>query len=174
MKWVPMDTLWFLWYQIQIYCLFTTTWFQDLDFQIWIWFEFTWTEPKQARKLNFFGTRPKWVVSCIAFTKFHLPRPVFHSPGQIFTRIGERASASFPACLNIASVPTPSNGSAPQSMAAPPARCILGMRNRSFNKTGFDWLIPSENGVGMRRIGCWCPGSLRRQDISSHDIDYVE
>ena len=21
--------------------------------------------------------------------------------------------------------------------------------------------------------GCWCPGSLRRQDISSHDIDYV-
>ena len=22
--------------------------------------------------------------------------------------------------------------------------------------------------------GYWCPGSLRRQDISSHDIDYVE
>ena len=22
--------------------------------------------------------------------------------------------------------------------------------------------------------GCWCPGSLRRQDISSDDIDYVE
>ena len=22
--------------------------------------------------------------------------------------------------------------------------------------------------------GCWCPGSLRRQDISSHDIDYEE
>ena len=22
--------------------------------------------------------------------------------------------------------------------------------------------------------GCWCPGSLRRQDISSHDIDHVE
>ena len=22
--------------------------------------------------------------------------------------------------------------------------------------------------------GCWCPGFLRRQDISSHDIDYVE
>ena len=22
--------------------------------------------------------------------------------------------------------------------------------------------------------GCWCPGSLRRQDISSHGIDYVE
>ena len=37
--------------------------------------------------------------------------------------------------------PTLSNGSAPQSMAAPPARCVLGMRTRSFNKTGFDWLI---------------------------------
>ena len=22
--------------------------------------------------------------------------------------------------------------------------------------------------------GCWCPGSLRCQDISSHDIDYIE
>ena len=22
--------------------------------------------------------------------------------------------------------------------------------------------------------GCWCPGSLRRHDISSHAIDYVE
>ena len=26
-------------------------------------------------------------------------------------------------------------------MAAPPARRVLGMRTRSFNKTGFDWLI---------------------------------
>ena len=34
--------------------------------------------------------------------------------------------------------PTPSNGSAPQSMAAPPAQHVLGMRTRSFNKTGFD------------------------------------
>ena len=34
--------------------------------------------------------------------------------------------------------PTPSNGSAPQSMAAPPARRVLGMSTRSFNKTGFD------------------------------------
>ena len=32
--------------------------------------------------------------------------------------------------------PTPSNGSA-QSMAAPPARRVLRMRTRSFNKTGF-------------------------------------
>ena len=37
--------------------------------------------------------------------------------------------------------PTPSNGSLPQSMAAPPARRVLGMRTRFFNKTGFDWLI---------------------------------
>ena len=37
--------------------------------------------------------------------------------------------------------PTQSNGSLPQSMAAPPARRVLGMRTRSFNKTGFDWLI---------------------------------
>ena len=52
----------------------------------------------QAGKLKFFGTRPNWVVSYIAYTKFHSPRPVFHLPGQISTRIGERASASFPAC----------------------------------------------------------------------------
>ena len=37
--------------------------------------------------------------------------------------------------------PTQSNGSLPQSMVAPPARRVLGMRTRSFNKTGFDWLI---------------------------------
>ena len=55
----------------------------------------------QAGKLNIFGTCLNWVVSYIAFTKFHSPRPVFHSPGQIFTRIGERASASFPAWLSI-------------------------------------------------------------------------
>ena len=50
--------------------------------------------------LKNFGTRPNWAVSYIAYTKFHLPRPVFHSPGQIFTRIGERASTSFQACLH--------------------------------------------------------------------------
>ena len=38
-------------------------------------------------------------VSYIAYTKFHLPRPVFHSPSQIFTRIGKQASTSFPACI---------------------------------------------------------------------------
>ena len=37
-------------------------------------------------------------MSYIAYTKFHLTRPVFHSPNQIFTHIGERANASFPAC----------------------------------------------------------------------------
>ena len=44
----------------------------------------------QAGKLKIFGTRPNWVVSYIAYTKFHSPSPVFHSPDQIFTRIGER------------------------------------------------------------------------------------
>ena len=29
----------------------------------------------------------------LAYTKFHLPRPVFHSPSQIFTCIGARPSA---------------------------------------------------------------------------------
>ena len=51
----------------------------------------------QAGKLKFFSTHPNWAVSYIAYTKFHLPRPVLHSPGHIFTRIGEQASASFPA-----------------------------------------------------------------------------
>ena len=37
--------------------------------------------------------------------------------------------------------PTPSNRSLPQSMAAPLAWHVLGMRSRSFNKPGFDWLI---------------------------------
>ena len=48
-------------------------------------------------KLKNYGTRPNWVVSYIAHTKFYSRRPVFHSSGQTFTRIGERASASFPA-----------------------------------------------------------------------------
>ena len=52
----------------------------------------------QAGKLIYFGTCPNWVVSYIAYTKFHSPRPVFHSPGQIFTRNGGWASASFLAC----------------------------------------------------------------------------
>ena len=52
----------------------------------------------QAVKLKIFGTRPNWVVSYIAYTKFHTPRHVFHSPAQIFTRIGDQASTSFPAC----------------------------------------------------------------------------
>ena len=33
------------------------------------------------------------------------------------------------------------NGSAPKSMDVPPARRVQGMCTRSFNKTGFDWLI---------------------------------
>ena len=58
----------------------------------------------QAGKLIFFGTRPNWAVSYIAYTKFHLPRPVFHSPNQIFSRIGERASASFLACNGLGDI----------------------------------------------------------------------
>ena len=49
----------------------------------------------QAEKLKIFGTHPSWAVSCLAYTKFHLPRPVFHSPNQIFTHNGERVSASW-------------------------------------------------------------------------------
>ena len=55
----------------------------------------------QAGKLKNFGALPNWAVSYIACTKFHLPRPVIHSPGHIFTRIGERTSPSFPAWCNI-------------------------------------------------------------------------
>ena len=51
----------------------------------------------QPGKLKIFGTRPNWVDSYVAYTKFHLPRLVFYSSGQIVTHIGERASTSFPA-----------------------------------------------------------------------------
>ena len=61
--------------------------------------------------------------------------------------------------------PTPSNGSLLQSMAAPPARRLLGMRTRSFNKTGFDWLIDQmlitltnpTSGIGILHLTktCW-------------------
>ena len=37
----------------------------------------------------------------IAYPKFHSPRPVFHSPSQISTHIGEQPSASFPACRKL-------------------------------------------------------------------------
>ena len=56
---------------------------------------------EQAGKLKFFGTRPNWAVFYTTYTKFHLPRPVLHSPGHIFTRIDEQPSASFPAWLNL-------------------------------------------------------------------------
>ena len=52
----------------------------------------------QAGKLKNFGTRPNWVVFYIAYTKFHSPKSVFHSPGQTFTHIVKWASASFSAC----------------------------------------------------------------------------
>ena len=34
-----------------------------------------------------------------------------------------------------------------------------------------DWVISVELD---QFHGYWCPGSLRRQDISTHDTDYVE
>ena len=64
-------------------------------------------EAVQAGKLKFFATRLNWAVSYIAYTKLHLPRPVFHSPGQIFTRIGDVLKLSsgnwrpFYLCLNV-------------------------------------------------------------------------
>ena len=41
--------------------------------------------------------------------------------------------------------PTLFNGSAPQSMAAPPAGRVLGMRTRLFNKTGCGWVISQKH-----------------------------
>ena len=34
-----------------------------------------------------------------------------------------------------------------------------------------DRIIPVQH---SQYHGLWCPGSLRRQDIGTHDIDYVE
>ena len=34
-----------------------------------------------------------------------------------------------------------------------------------------DWINPVQQ---SKYHGCWCPGSLRPQVISTHDIDYVE
>ena len=30
------------------------------------------------------------------------------------------------------------------------------------------------NSIQHSKYGCWCPGSLRRQDNNTHDIDHVE
>ena len=49
--------------------------------------------------------------------------------------------------------PTPSNRSLTQSMAAPPARRVLGMRTRFFNNTGFDWLIDWSDVAGASPVG---------------------
>ena len=57
--------------------------------------------------------------------------------------------------------PTPSNGSLLQSMAASPARRVLGMRTRSFNKTGFDWWL-----IGSLRGHRW----IQRPVTRSFDI----
>ena len=49
-------------------------------------------------------------------------------------------------------------------------RCVDGMA-RTWPLTCWDRVISVWLG---QYHGCWCPGSLRCQDISSHDIDYVE
>ena len=84
--WAHLDQIWRKTELLQV--------FKYLRYQPDIW----WDDVQyQAGKLKTFGTRPNWVVSYIAYTKFHSPRPVFHLPSQIFTRIGEWASANFPA-----------------------------------------------------------------------------
>ena len=45
-------------------------------------------------------------------------------------------------------------------------RCLIGLTPDEWEPNYFDSTVSYH--------GCWCPGSLRRQDISSHDIDYVE
>ena len=73
------------------------------------WHQPIWSYVSKPR-LKFFGTHLNWIVSYIAYTKFHLPRSVFHSLGQIFSRIGEQASTSFPAWKPTDSPTTMSQG----------------------------------------------------------------
>ena len=48
---------------------------------------------------------------------------------------------------------------------------MLGLKLNHVSKRGhWDQIIPVEHGQHHR---CWCPDSLRRQDISTYDIDYV-
>ena len=54
----------------------------------------------QAGKLKNFWHSPELGSLLYSLYTILLPRPVVHSPGQIFTRIGERASATFPACMS--------------------------------------------------------------------------
>ena len=51
---------------------------------------------KQCGKLNFWSTRPKTSVPYMFYTKYLSPRPIPYWPSSKCTRIGERASASFP------------------------------------------------------------------------------
>ena len=48
---------------------------------------FEWNQVLQCGKLNFWSTRPKTDAPYMFYTKFHLPRPVFHSPSSKCTRI---------------------------------------------------------------------------------------
>ena len=56
--------------------------------------------PQQSGKQNFWSSHPKTSVPYMFFTKFHSPRPIFHSPSSKCTHIGERVSVSFPHCSN--------------------------------------------------------------------------
>ena len=47
-----------------------------------------------------------------------------------------------------------------------PSSCTL-----TLNVRGLSYLSLTLQG---QYHGCWCPGTLRRQDISSHDIDYID
>ena len=49
----------------------------------------------QCGKLNFWSTRPKTDAPYMFYTKFHSPRPIFHSPSSKCICTGERTSISF-------------------------------------------------------------------------------
>ena len=74
------------------------------------------------------------------YRKYRIVESIANSVSQ-YESYRDQVYCYTPTVKNSRQEPTPSNGSLPQSMAAPPARRVLGMRTRSFNKTGFDWLI---------------------------------
>ena len=82
-------------HRFQLISLFFVSWQSDHFWlrysksHIWPW---KFKVKVQCGKLNFLSTRPKTEV----YTKFNLPRPIFCSPTSKCTRIGERASVSFP------------------------------------------------------------------------------
>ena len=63
--------------------------------------------------------------------------------------------------------PTPSNRSDSQSMPAPPARRVLGMRTRSFNKTGFDWLIDKTHQIPTLKRFSYCLAAVFAESLEA-------